>query len=237
MASLGIAVGSTQALLERLTAEAKTPVFVAIDGRLVAVLAVADPIHTGARESLDALRRAGVEVAMITGDNPRTAAAVASKLGIDPSHVIANVLPGGKVAALAQLRGGSRQVAFVGDGINDAPALAEADVGIAVGTGTDIAIESADVVTMSAELGGVLSAIELSRATMTNIRQNLFWAFAYNAALIPLAAGVLYPSFGLLLSPVLAAAAMALSSVFVITNALRLRRFSLGSMLARAQPV
>jgi heavy metal translocating P-type ATPase len=227
---LTVELGSARAILERLTAEAKTPVCVAIDGRLVAVLAVADPIRPGARGALDALRRAGIELAMITGDNPRTAAAVASELGIDPAHVIANVLPGGKVAALARLRGGNRKVVFVGDGINDAPVLAEADVGIAMGTGTDIAIESADVVSMSAELGAVVSAIELSRATMTNIRQNLFWAFAYNASLIPLAAGVLYPSLGLLLSPVLAAAAMALSSVFVITNALRLRRFSPASV-------
>jgi heavy metal translocating P-type ATPase len=232
MVSLGRELDSAPPILERLTAQAKTPVCVAIDGRFVAVLAVADPIRPRARVALDALRRAGIEVAMITGDNPRTAAAVASELGIDPTHVIANVLPGGKVAALNELRGGSRKVAFVGDGINDAPVLAEADVGLAMGTGTDIAIESADVVSMSAELGGVVSAIELSRATMTNIRQNLFWAFAYNASLIPLAAGVLFPSFGLLLSPVLAAAAMALSSVFVITNALRLRRFSPGLQTA-----
>jgi heavy metal translocating P-type ATPase len=228
MSSLGRELEFARPILARLTSQAKTPVCVAIDGRLVAVLAVADPIRPGARVALDALRQAGVEVAMITGDNPRTAAAVASELGIDPTHVVANVLPGGKVAALDELRRGNRQVAFVGDGINDAPALAEADVGLAMGTGTDIAIESADVVSMSAELGGVVSAIELSRATMSNIRQNLFWAFAYNASLIPLAAGVLYPAFGLLLSPVLAAAAMALSSVFVIMNALRLRRFSPG---------
>jgi heavy metal translocating P-type ATPase len=245
MLELGRPLDGARAILERLTAAAKTAVCVAIDGRIVAVLAVSDPIRPGAREALDALRRDGIEVAMITGDHPRTAAAVAAELGIDGARVIANVLPGGKVAALADLRR-DRQVAFVGDGINDAPALAEADVGVAMGTGTDIAIESADVVSMSAELRGVVSAIELSRATMSNIRQNLFWAFAYNASLIPLAAGVLYPSFGLLLSPVLAAAAMALSSVFVIGNALRLRRFSPGfsskaaepePMLARLRPV
>ncbi|HLT39037.1 MAG TPA: heavy metal translocating P-type ATPase [Enhygromyxa sp.] len=234
MSSLGHRIGAAQASLERLTAEAKTPVCVAIDGRLAAVLAVADPIRPGARPALDALRRSGIEVAMITGDNPRTAAAVARELGLDPADVIAGVLPGGKRDALVELRRSDRKVAFVGDGINDAPALAEADVGIAMGTGTDVAIESADVVSMSAELRGVVSAIELSRATMSNIRQNLFWAFAYNASLIPIAAGVLYPSVGLLLSPVLAAAAMALSSVFVITNALRLRRYSGAAVLARA---
>lgn len=248
MTSLGRALAPARAALERLAAEAKTPVCVAIDGQIVAVLAVADPIRPDAREAVAALRRSGVELAMITGDNPRTAAAVAAELGIDRSRVVAGVLPEGKVAALAELRRTGRSVAFVGDGINDAPALAEADVGVAMGTGTDIAIESADVVSMSAELGAVVSAIELSRATMANIRQNLFWAFAYNASLIPLAAGVLYPSLGLLLSPVFAAAAMALSSVIVITNALRLRRFTPRAqqavakrerepMLARPRPV
>ena len=158
---------------------------------------------------------------MITGDKRETAEAIAAELGID--HVIAGVLPDGKVAALNTLRDGSRKVAFVGDGINDAPALAHADVGIAIGTGTDVAIESAHVVLMSGDLRGVVNAFAVSRATMRNIRQNLFWAFGYNTALIPVAAGVLYPAFGILLSPVLAAGAMALSSVFVLSNALRLR--------------
>jgi heavy metal translocating P-type ATPase len=229
MLERGFDLGPARASLERLASEAKTPVCVAIDGRIVAVLAVADPIRPGAREAAAALHRRGIEVAMITGDNRNTAAAVATTLGITPERTVAELLPRGKIDALRSLRGelaAGQEIVFVGDGINDAPALAEADVGIAMGTGTDIAIESADVVCMSADLGVVVSAIELSRATMTNIRQNLFWAFAYNASLIPLAAGLLYPRFGLLLSPVLAAGAMALSSVFVIGNALRLRRFA-----------
>uniref|UniRef100_UPI003EC05483 HAD-IC family P-type ATPase n=1 Tax=Primorskyibacter sedentarius TaxID=745311 RepID=UPI003EC05483 len=162
--------------------------------------------------------------AMITGDKRETAEAIARETGID--HVIAGVLPDGKVAAIEDLREGGGKLAFVGDGINDAPALAHADVGIAIGTGTDVAIESADVVLMSGDLRGVVNAVEVSRRSMANIRQNLFWAFGYNTALIPVAAGVLYPAFGVLLSPVLAAGAMALSSVFVLTNALRLRRIA-----------
>jgi len=168
------------------------------------------------------LHAQGLKVAMITGDKRETAEAIARETGID--HVIAGVLPDGKVAALDDLRGAGKRIAFVGDGINDAPALAHSDVGIAIGTGTDVAIESADVVLMSGDLRGVVNALEVSRSTMRNIRQNLFWAFGYNVALIPVAAGVLYPVSGLLLSPVLAAGAMALSSVFVLTNALRLRR-------------
>ncbi|TNC44166.1 copper-translocating P-type ATPase [Rubellimicrobium rubrum] len=223
MTRLGHEVGAFAAEVARLGAEARTPLFVAIDGRLAGMLAVADPVKATTPEAIRALHDMGLRVAMITGDNRATAEAVARSLGID--EVIPEVLPDGKVRALAGLRDGGRRVAFVGDGINDAPALAEADVGLAIGTGTDVAIESADVVLMGGDLRGVVNAIGLSRATIRNIRQNLFWAFAYNAALIPVAAGILYPANGVLLSPVLAAGAMALSSVFVLTNALRLRAF------------
>ena len=204
-------------------AEGKSPLYAAIDGRLAAMMAVADPIKPTTPAAIRALHDLGLKVAMVTGDNARTAQAIARQLGIDA--VVAEVLPGGKVEAIQRLRKDHGPLAFVGDGINDAPALAEADVGLAIGTGTDIAIEAADVVLMSGRLTGVPDAIALSRATMGNIRQNLFWAFVYNAALIPVAAGVLYPVFGILLSPVFAAGAMALSSVFVLGNALRLRRF------------
>lgn len=203
----------------------ETPLFAAIDGRVVAALTVSDPIKPGNAEAIDALHRLGLKVAMITGDNRRTAAAIAARLGID--EVTAEVMPEGKVEALRALRRRFGPVAFVGDGINDAPALAEADTGIAIGTGTDIAIEAADVVLMSDDLAGVPRAFAVSRATMRNISQNLFWAFAYNVALIPVAAGALYPFFGILLSPMLAAGAMAFSSVFVVGNALRLRRLRL----------
>jgi Cu+-exporting ATPase len=223
MARLGVATTSLASDAERLAAEAKTPLFVAIDGRLAAVLAVADPIKPTTPAALAALHRAGLRVAMITGDNRRTAAAVAAALGID--EVVSEVLPDGKVAALETLRARDGHVAFVGDGVNDAPALAAADVGIAMGAGTDVAIESADVVLMRSDLRSVATAVELSRATIANIRQNLAWAFGYNVLLIPLAAGVLYPVFSLLLSPMIAAGAMALSSVSVVANALRLRGF------------
>ena len=185
-------------------------------------MAVADPEKAGAAAVIERLHGMGIRTAMLSGDTERTAKAIAARLGID--QVEAGLLPGEKVKALKALAAGGR-VAFVGDGINDAPALAAADVGIAMGSGTDVAIATAEVVLMRGDPGRVADAIGLSRATLRNIRQNLFWAFGYNALLIPVAAGVLYPLNGMLLSPVLASAAMALSSVFVVTNALRLRRF------------
>ena len=208
---------------QALSARGRTPVWLAIDGRLAALAGVADPIKPGTPAAIAALHAMGLKVAMITGDAQATGEAIARDLGIDT--VVAEVLPDGKVAALAALRAGNGAMAFVGDGINDAPALASADVGIAIGTGTDVAIEAADVVLMSGELGGVVNALAISRATMRNIRQNLFWAFGYNVALIPVAAGVLYPFTQVMLSPALAAGAMAISSVFVLGNALRLRQF------------
>ena len=222
MRELGLDVGSFARTAERLGNEGKSPLYAAIDGRLAAIIAVADPIKSSTPAAIAALHQLGLKVAMITGDNARTAQAIAKQLGID--EVVAEVLPDGKVAAVKRLQA-LGTLAYVGDGINDAPALAEADVGLAVGTGTDIAIESADVVLMTGRLTAVPDAIALSRATMRNIRQNLFWAFGYNTALIPVAAGVLYPAYGVLLSPIFAAGAMALSSVFVLGNALRLRRF------------
>lgn len=224
MIKLGLDVDEFSDTAARLGNEGKTPLFVAIDGRIAAIVAVADPIKPSTPAAIAALHELGIKVAMITGDNRRTAEAIAAKLGID--EVVAEVLPEGKVETVRRLKAEYGSLAYVGDGINDAPALAEADVGLAIGTGTDIAIETADVVLMSGSLQGVPNAIALSKATIGNIRQNLFWAFAYNAALIPVAAGVLYPTWGILLSPVLAAGAMALSSVFVLGNALRLRRYA-----------
>jgi len=223
MIQLGHDVQVLAPTAERLAAEGKSPLYAAIDGQLAAIVAVADPIKETTPEAIAALHDLGLKVAMITGDNRYVADAIAQRLGIDA--VVAEVLPDGKVAAVRGLKSAHGRLAFVGDGINDAPALAEADVGLAIGTGTDVAIEAADVVLMSGALSGVPKAIALSSATIHNIRQNLFWAFAYNAALVPVAAGVLYPAFGILLSPIFAAGAMALSSVFVLGNALRLRRW------------
>ena len=222
MAKLGLDVTPFAATAQRLGNEGKSPLYAAIDGRLAAIIAVADPVKPTTPAALAALHAMGLKVVMITGDNRRTAEAIAAKLGID--EVVAEVLPEGKVAAVARLKSKGR-LAFVGDGINDAPALAAADIGIAIGTGTDIAIESADVVLMSGDLKGVATAIGLSQAVIRNIKENLFWAFAYNVLLIPVAAGVLYPVNGTLLSPMIGAGAMALSSVFVVSNALRLRRY------------
>jgi ATPase, P-type (transporting), HAD superfamily, subfamily IC len=223
MRSLGIDIETFAAKARQLGDEGKSPLYAAIDGRLAAMVAVSDPVKPGTQAAIKALQQLGLKVAMVTGDNQRTAQAIAVQLGID--EVVAEVLPAGKVEAVKRLRAAHGKVAFVGDGINDAPALAEADVGLAIGTGTDVAMESADVVLVSGNLQGVPTAIALSKATIGNIRQNLFWAFAYNVALIPVAAGVLYPAFGILLSPIFAAGAMAMSSVFVLANALRLRRF------------
>ena len=223
MIELGYDVAGFSTVAERLGNEGKSPLYAAIDGRLAAIIAVADPIKETTPAAISAMHDLGLKVAMITGDNRRTAEAIAARLGID--EVVAEVLPDGKVDAVRRLKAEHGKVAFVGDGINDAPALAEADVGLAIGTGTDIAIEAADVILMSGSLQGVSKAIALSKATIGNIRQNLFWAFAYNTALIPVAAGLLFPAYGILLSPVFAAGAMALSSVFVLGNALRLRSF------------
>ncbi|QOQ82912.1 copper-translocating P-type ATPase [Comamonas thiooxydans] len=223
MRELGLSVDGFAAEAQRLGSEGKTPLYSAIGGKVAAMIAVADPIKPSTKPAIDALHALGLKVAMITGDNRHTAEAIARQLGID--EVVAEVLPGGKVESVKRLKAEHGTLAYVGDGINDAPALAEADVGIAIGTGTDIAIEAADVVLMSGDLSGVPNAIALSKATMKNIGENLFWAFAYNVALIPVAAGLLYPFNGMLLSPVFAAGAMALSSVFVLSNALRLKRF------------
>jgi len=207
---------------DALRSQGKTALYAAIDGRVAAVIAVADPIKETTPEAIKALAAEGVHVVMLSGDSRKTAEAVGRQLGI--GEVIAEVLPEQKVETIKALQGRGRKVAMAGDGINDAPALAQANVGIAMGTGTDIAIESAGVTLVKGDLRGIVKAIRLSHATMRNVKQNLFFAFVYNASGVPIAAGVLYPAFGLLLSPIIAAAAMAMSSVSVVTNALRLRR-------------
>jgi Cu+-exporting ATPase len=199
----------------------ETVMFVVVDGRLAGMLGVADPINGSAREAISQLRADGVDVVMVTGDNATTAGAVARELGITRVH--AGVLPDQKGMIIEELRGEGHRVAMAGDGVNDAPALALADVGIAMGTGTDVAMESAGVTLVRGDLRGIVRARRLSRATMRNIRQNLFFAFVYNTVGVPVAAGVLYPFFGILLSPMIASAAMTFSSVSVISNALRLR--------------
>lgn len=206
-----------------LSSEGKTPMFVAVDGEIGGIIAVADTLKENSKAALVALRNLGLEVIMLTGDNQRTAEAIARQVGVD--RVLAEVLPDQKAEQVKTLQAEGKKVGMVGDGINDAPALVQADVGIAIGTGTDVAMESADITLISGDLRGVVTAIALSKATVRNIKQNLFWAFAYNTILIPVAAGVLFPFFGILLNPIFAAAAMGLSSVTVVTNALRLRRF------------
>jgi Cu+-exporting ATPase len=222
LSELGVDPAPLAAEAAALAREGGTVMLVALDRRAAGLVSAADPLRPGAAEAIRALRAEGLEVAMVTGDGWTTARAVAAKLGI--AEVEAEVLPGDKAAAVARWRARGRSVAFAGDGVNDAPALAAADVGIAMGTGTDVAIASAGVTLVRGELSGIVRARRLSRATMRNVRQNLFWAFAYNAAGVPLAAGVLYPFLGVVLSPMIASAAMSFSSVTVIANALRLRR-------------
>ena len=223
MTDLGLAPDAAASRAGELRAAAQTVVYVAVDAQLVGLLGVADPIKGTAAEALRALRAGGLRVVMLTGDGEATAHAVARALGIERADVIADALPADKAEAVARLQSAGRVVAMAGDGINDAPALARAHVGIAMGTGTDVAMQSAGVTLVGGDLRGIVRARRLSRATLTNIRQNLFFAFAYNSLGIPIAAGALYPVFGLLLAPSLAAAAMAGSSVSVIGNALRLR--------------
>jgi Cu+-exporting ATPase len=225
MQAVGIDVGALEEMANTFREQGATAVFVATDGNASGVIAVADPIKATALDAIRALKEAGVRVVMLTGDNRATAEAVGRTLGI--AQIEAEVLPQDKGKIVERLRKEGRVVAMAGDGVNDAPALAAADVGIAMGTGTDVAIESAGVTLIGGDLRGVVAARKLSQATMRNIRQNLLFAFIYNAAGAPIAAGVLYPAFGLTLSPVLAAAAMALSSVSVVANALRLRRVRL----------
>jgi Cu+-exporting ATPase len=212
---------------EAMRAEGQTVMFVVVNGKPAGLIGVADPIKRTTPEAIERLHQDGIRVVMLTGDSRTTAEAVAKKLQVD--QVIAEVLPQDKAAVIKQLQAEGRFVAMAGDGINDAPALAQAQVGIAMGTGTDIAMEAADVTLVKGDLRGIVRARTLSRATMRNIKQNLFWALVYNALGVPLAAGVLYPFFGLLLSPMIAAAAMSFSSVSVISNALRLRRIDLST--------
>jgi Cu+-exporting ATPase len=223
LAAAGISTGALDTAAAELSGRGKTPVLAAIDGEPAGILAVADTVKEDSAAAIGALRRLGVEVVMLTGDNARTAAAIARQTGV--SRVLAEVLPGQKAGEIRRLQAEGRTVGMAGDGINDAPALAAADVGLAIGTGTDVAIEAADITLVSGSLAGVVTAISLSRATMRNIRQNLFFALAYNAIGIPVAAGILYPFFGIRLSPMIAAAAMALSSLSVVGNANRLRRY------------
>ncbi len=226
MQRLGVDLAAAQDQAKALAEEGKSPFYAAVDGKLAVIIAVADPLKEGSVEAIAELKSLGLEVAMLTGDNRVTAEAIARQVGID--RVLAEVLPQQKAEEIKRLQAQGKQVAFVGDGINDAPALAQAHVGIAIGTGTDVAIEAGDVVLMRGDLRGIVNATALSRRTRSTILGNFFWAYGYNLALIPVAAGVLYPVAGFLLNPMLAAGAMSLSSIFVLTNSLRLRRFKLG---------
>jgi len=221
MVRSGIDMGELEQEGQSIAKRGITPFYVSIDGEIAALFGVADPIKPSSQTAINAIKHLGLTPVMITGDNENTAHAIAAELGI--VDIIANVLPNEKMHAIEKLQAREHTVTYVGDGINDAPALACADVGIAIGTGTDVAIEAADVVLMSGDLNGVVNAFHISQHTMRNIRQNLFWAFAYNIVLIPVAAGLLYPFTETLLSPILAAAAMSLSSLFVVSNALRLK--------------
>ena len=223
MIEKNINLSSLEAASDQLASEGKTPMYISIDGQLAGIIAVADIVKASSAKAIEKLHKMGIEVAMITGDNKRTAEAIAKLVGID--RVLAEVLPEDKASEVKKLQLEGKKVAMVGDGINDAPALAQADIGIAIGSGTDVAIESADIVLMRSDLMDVPTAIKLSKSTIRNIKQNLFWAFAYNTAGIPLAAGLLYAFGGPKLNPMFAAAAMSLSSVSVLANALRLKRF------------
>lgn len=234
MAEQGIALGELEEAVTRLQGEGKTAMVVAADREPIGLLAVADTVRPTSATAVAALQARGLQVVMLTGDHQRTAAAIAKQVGIE--RILAEVRPAEKASEVRRIQGEGRIVAMVGDGINDAPALAQADVGVAIGTGTDVAMEAADITLMRGDLMGLVQAIELSRATMRTIRWNLFWAFIYNVLLIPVAAGALYPFTGWQLSPILAAAAMAFSSVFVVSNSLRLRRWSLPGSHPQLQP-
>jgi Cu+-exporting ATPase len=225
MRDRGIKLNSLEKEAERLSDEGKTPMFLSVDGKAAGIIAVADTLKPDSKNAVEALHRLGLEVIMITGDNKRTAEAIARQVGIE--RVLSEVLPEDKARHVKMLQAEGKRVAMVGDGINDAPALAQADVGIAIGTGTDVAMEASDITLISGDLRGIVTAIALSKATIRNIKQNLFWAFFYNISLIPVAAGMLYPFLGVLLDPMIAAGAMGLSSVSVVSNALRLRWFRL----------
>jgi Cu+-exporting ATPase len=221
----GVETGTWAAQAGELTAQGKTVIFAAVDGRAAGLLAVADTLKDNSAEAISSLKRLGIDVVMLTGDERRTAETVARSVGIET--VIAQVRPEDKLREIERLQKAGKVVAMVGDGINDAPALARADVGIAIGTGTDVAMEASDITLIRGDLGAVASAIALSKKTIRVIRQNLFWAFVYNVIGIPIAAGVLYPFFKVLLDPIIASAAMAFSSVSVVSNSLRLRRMKI----------